>query len=159
MTEAAAQDARPSRSLLYVGLSPAPAHIATLMGVEESEQLLVRSRLMSIDSTPVRMSNSYFLPDEPTAEALSAPEFIPEGLQVVLEGSGKTFGRCKETLTSRMPTRREKELLQLDDGVPVVQIVRTSYATDGTPVHTLESICGADSHTFSITPIPDDQAF
>lgn len=129
------------------------------MGVEEGEELLVRSRLMSVDSTPVRISNSYFMPAAPEAEALSSPEFIPGGLQEVFEDAGRVFGRCKETLTSRIPTKREIQLLDLSPGVPVVQIVRTSYAADGTPVHTLESICGADSHTFSITPVENDQAF
>lgn len=129
------------------------------MGVEEGEELLVRSRLMSVDSTPVRVSNSYFLRTDPKVDALSAPDFIPDGLQGVLESTGRVFGRCKETLTSRMPTERELELLNLESGVPVVQILRTSYAADGAPVHTLESICGADSHTFTITPLEGDQVF
>lgn len=129
------------------------------MGVEEGEELLVRSRLMSVDSTPVRVSNSYFLRTDPNIDVLSAPDFIPDGLQGVFESSGRVFGRCKETLTSRMPTKRELELLNLESGVPVVQILRTSYAADGAPVHALESICGADSHTFTITPLEDDQVF
>lgn len=129
------------------------------MGVEEGVELLVRSRLMCVDSTPVRISNSYFLPTGPEAETLSASEFIPDGLQVLFERAGRVFGRCNETLRSRMPTQRERELLNLDSGVPVVRIVRTSYAADGQPVHTLESICSGDSHTFSITPAKHDRAF
>lgn len=159
LAETQAQVARPSRSLLFVGLRPAPAHIAAAMEVEDGEKLLVRSRLMSVDSVPVRISNSYFLPSEPEAQALQGPDFIPGGLQGLFDGAGRVFGRCKETLTSRMPSESERELLCLDAGIPVVQIVRSSYAADGTPVHTLESICGADSHIFSITPLEQDRVF
>jgi hypothetical protein len=45
-------------------------------------------------------------------------------------------------LTARPPTRFEAGTLELDPGEWVVQVLRASYSSEDTPVHTRETICG-----------------
>jgi hypothetical protein len=49
---------------------------------------------------------------------------------------------AEERLTARPPTRFEAGTLELDPGEWVVQVLRASYSSEDTPVHTLETICG-----------------
>jgi hypothetical protein len=51
---------------------------------------------------------------------------------------------------ARPPTRLEAEVLELDPVEWVVQILRASYSSEDTPVHTLETICAATRHVFPI---------
>jgi GntR family transcriptional regulator len=45
----------------------------------------------------------------------------------------------------------EAETLELDPGrVGVVQVLRASYSSEDTPIHTLETICAATRHVFPI---------
>ena len=51
---------------------------------------------------------------------------------------------------SRRPTFFKRETLDLDSGEWIVQVLRTSYSTEDTPVHALETICAATRHIFPI---------
>jgi GntR family transcriptional regulator len=52
---------------------------------------------------------------------------------------------------ARPPTGPETDLLRLDPGDWVVQVLRASYSTDDTPVHVLETVCAATRHVFSVS--------
>ena len=43
--------------------------------------------------------------------------------------------------------------------LPVVQVLRTSYSTEGTPVHALETICSATRHIFPIGQVAGTDEF
>lgn len=159
LTESAGQAGRPSRKLLSSGLSPAPAPVAERMGVEPGDDLLTRRRLMLVDDVPVRLAVSYFLPVTPEAVELSGDIFLEGGLQALYERHGRRFGRAEEALVARLPAPEEVRLLDLVDGEPVVEILRTSYDDQGTPVHTLQTICAAFRHVFEVRQPPDDSIF
>lgn len=150
LAEAEGQGVTPSRRMLYVGTEPSPATVAAGLGVTDGERVFARRKLMFADDVPVRIATSYFLLELADDSPLTAPDFVPGGLQQALEAMGYRFGRADETLTARMPTRREAETLELSAGTPVVQVLRGSYDTDDTPVHVLETICAADRHVFRI---------
>ena len=156
LTETGKHPAGAKRRLLAVEVIETPDALAHLV---ESDEVIVRRRLMSIGSVPVRISNSYFPADAPEAETLKRDGFIPGGLQELFEKSGRRFGHARETLTARLPNPPEAELLQLDDSVPIVHIVRASFDESGDLVHLLESICAADKHVFTVTQLPGDNAF
>ena len=150
LTEAERQGVSPSRRMLDVGTEPCPAHLATELGVGAGDRVFARRKVMLADGVPVRIATSYFPADLAEGSPLTAPDFVPGGLQEALEKMGYRFGGADERLTARMPTPYESELLDLDAQTPVVQVVRSSYDGDINPVHTLETICAASRHVFRV---------
>lgn len=145
-----------TRRLLEVATITAPHHFAGVMG---DSTVIVRRRLMSVDGIPVRIANSYFPAESPESEQLRRSGFIEGGLQKLFEDHGRRFGKARETLTARVATPEEALTLQLAQGEPVVQIIRTSFDDRGDAVHTLETICSASRHVFVVTPMDGDSAF
>lgn len=114
---------------------PVPYDIAHLLGVEPGAQVLIRDRVMGDATT-----------SEPTQLAAS---YLPAGLVAVLPvlaqkdtGHGGIYDRIEEaghgpltwyeTITARMPTPREAEILNLPPGVPILRIIRTAASpSDG----------------------------
>jgi GntR family transcriptional regulator len=65
------------------------------------------------------------------------------------EGSiRRRIARSVDELASRMPTQSEVDGLRLSSGVPVVQILRTVYDSDGIPIEVQDSVAAADRHEF-----------
>lgn len=145
-----------TRRLLEVATIAVPARFAGVMG---ETAVIVRRRLMAVDGVPVRIANSYFPAAAPESDQLSSDGFIEGGLQKLFEARGRRFGKARETLTARMASAKEAEELQLPEGEPVVEIIRTSFDTRGEAVHTLETICSASRHVFVVTPMDGDNAF
>ncbi len=150
LTEAQRQGLRPDRRMLYIGLEPASEHVAICLRVEPGAEVIARRKLMLANDVPVRIATSFFRADLFTGTRISEPEFVLPTLQAALEALGYAFGHAEESLIARPPTLFEAETLQLDPGEWIVQVLRASYSTEDTPVHTLETICAATRHVFLI---------
>ncbi|POM26236.1 HTH-type transcriptional repressor DasR [Actinomadura rubteroloni] len=150
LVEAERQGIRPDRRMLYVGLEPASEHVAACLRVDAGDEIVARRKLMLANDVPVRIATSYFRADLFAQTRLAEPEFVKPSLQAAIEALGYTFGHAEETLTARPATRFEADTLELDPGEWVVQVLRASYSTEGTPIHTLETICAATRHIFPI---------
>ena len=59
-TEAIAQGQAPSRRMLMTGRGPVPGDIATWLGVEAGEEVVIRQRLQLLDDVPAVFSTSYY---------------------------------------------------------------------------------------------------
>nr|WP_285496101.1 UTRA domain-containing protein [Actinomadura sp. NBRC 104425] len=150
MTEAERQGIRPGRRMLYVGLEPASEHVAACLRVQPGDEIIARRKMMTANDVPVRIATSYFRADLFGGTRIAEPEFVKPSLQAAIEALGYAFGHAEETLTARPATRFEADTLELDPGEWVVQVLRASYSTEDTPVHTLETICSATRHIFTI---------
>ena len=159
LSESSEQPGAATRKLLFAGLSPAPAAVEGRMGVSEGSDLLIRRRLMLVDDVPLRVATSYFLPEAREAEELAGDTFLAAGLQELFQRHGRIFGRAEETLVARMPSDDEANLLQIPLDEPVVEIVRTSFDDNGEPVHTLQTICAASRHVFTVRQLDEDTVF
>jgi putative transposase len=84
--------------------------------------------------------------------SLPTRRFVRPSLQAALQDLGYRFRRAEEVLTARPPTAFEADTLALDPGEWVIQIVRTSYSGEDTPVHCLETICAATRHRSAKLP-------
>jgi GntR family transcriptional regulator len=51
---------------------------------------------------------------------------------------------------SRRPTSFEREALEREPDEWIVQVLRTRYSAEGTPMHALETICAASRHIFPV---------
>jgi GntR family transcriptional regulator len=159
LVEAERQGIRAERRMLYIGLEPASEHIARFLRVDPGQDVVARRKLMLANDVPVRVATSYFRADLFGSTRMAEPEFVRPTLQSALRDLGYTFGRAEEFLSSRTPTVFERETLELDPGEWVVQIVRGSYSTEDTPVHTLETICSATRHVFPIGQVAGGDEF
>jgi DNA-binding GntR family transcriptional regulator len=114
---------------------------------------------MLANDVPVRIATSYFRADLFGSSRMAEPEFVRPTLQAAIEDLGYCFGSAKETLTARRPTYFERESLDLDPDEWVVQVLRASYSTEDTPVHTLETVCAATRHIFLIGQVAGADEF
>jgi GntR family transcriptional regulator len=159
LVEAQKQGLKADRRMLYVGLEPASDHVAGYLNVDPGEDVVARRKLMLANDIPVRIATSYFRADLFGDTRINEPEFVKPSLQGALKNLGYRFGHAVETLVARQPTRFEIETLDLDPGEWVVQIVRASYSTEATPIHTLETICAATRHIFPIGQVAGSDEF
>jgi DNA-binding GntR family transcriptional regulator len=106
--------------------------------------------MMFANDVPVRIATSFFRADLFGDTRIAKPDFVKPSLQAAIVALGYTFGHAEETLTARPATQFEAETLELDPGEWVVQVLRASYSSEDTPVHTLETVCAATRHVFPI---------
>ncbi len=159
LVEAERQGITADRRMLYVGLEPATEHIAATLHVEPGVDVVARRKLMTANDVPVRIATSFFRADLFADTRLAEPEFVRPSLQAALNDLGYRFGHAEENLTARAPTPFEDETLDLEPGEWIVQVVRASYSTEGTPIHTLETICSATRHVFPIGQVAGSDEF
>jgi GntR family transcriptional regulator len=159
LVEAEQQGIKADRQMLYVGPERASEHIAAVLHVPESSDVIARRKLMKANDVPVRIATSFFRADLFGDTRIAEPEFVRPTLQAALDDLGYTFGHAEESLTCRRPTIFERQTLELEPDEWVVQILRTSYSREGTPVHALETVCAATRHIFPIGQIAGDDEF
>ena len=64
-----------------------------------------------------------------------------------MEERGHTIASYREDITARMPTRAERDLLQLDgDGIPILRVLRFAIGTTGRVLEIPDTSLPADRH-------------
>lgn len=159
LVEAERQGIRADRRMLYIGLEPASEHIAAALHVEPGDEVVARRKLMLANDVPVRIATSFFRADLFGGTRMAEPEFVRPSLQAALQDLGYAFGHAEEVLTARPVTEWERSTLEVEVGEWVVQVVRATYSSEGTPVHTLETICAATRHVFPIGQVAGADEF
>jgi DNA-binding GntR family transcriptional regulator len=159
LVEAERQGVKADRKILYIGPEPVNEHVAATLRVSEGAEVVARRKMMFANDVPVRIATSYFRADLFANTRLSEPEFVRPSLQAALDELGYSFGRAEEFLVARRPSLFERETLDLDSDEWVVQVLRTSYSTEDTPVHALETICAATRHLFPIGQVAGADEF
>lgn len=140
----------PDTGDLRVTHEEASDRVAEALGVQRGDEVIARRRTVRTDKIPVRIATSYFRADLFGDTRLAKPEAVRPSLQEAIVALGHMFGHAEETVTARPATRAESTALELDPGEWVVQVLRTSYSADDTPVRLLEIICAATRHVLSI---------
>jgi GntR family transcriptional regulator len=113
-----------------VSVEPCPAEVAEWLGVEADAQVTVRRRVMRAEGqAPDMLADSYF-PDWviEAAPALADPS-QPGQIQKLTEAFGPVW--FEDVISSRMPDQRERELLDLPEGVPVTVINGPTFDQEG----------------------------
>ena len=159
LVEAERQGIQAERKMLYIGPEPANEHVAPCLRVRPGDTVIARRKLMLANGIPVRVSTSYFRADLFTGTRIDQPDFVRPTLQHALADLGYTFGRADEHLTARPPTPFEQTALELTPGEWVVQVIRTGYSAEDTPIHCLETVCAATRHVFPIGQVAGSDEF
>jgi GntR family transcriptional regulator len=135
-----------SQEITELATVPAPADVAERLDIAADAPAVVRRRVLRADGVPVQLSDSYYPADLAAGTELAEPARIPGGTVAALERLGVEIDRFRDELHLRMPSPRESRALRLGKGVPVVRILRTTYATDSRPVEVADQILAGDRY-------------
>ncbi|MBO3744878.1 GntR family transcriptional regulator [Streptosporangiaceae bacterium NEAU-GS5] len=135
-------------SIEIAELSPSPA-IAERLGLTTDDRVAVRARRYLINGQPVETATSYVPAEIARGTRIMEPDSGPGGIYARIEEQGYRLDRFVEEVKSRMPLRSEARALKLAPGVPVFHLVRTAYATDGTPVEVCDTVMSSDAYVLS----------
>ncbi len=131
--------------VLEAGTCPAPAEVASQLGIAVNATIYRLLRLRLADGLPVAIEEIR-LPYErfPGVEKL---DFSRLSLyQTLRERYEIRVSRADEILESRSATRREAELLEVQARASLLVISRTLWSTDGLPVETAHSVYRGDRY-------------
>jgi GntR family transcriptional regulator len=134
---------------------PAPAFVAErLPGVAEGETVYVRRRTTMVDGIINQSADSYF--------TLATGERSPD--LVAGRGAGGHIARInaisqvleiQEEISARMPTGPESSRLDIPEGTPVFEVIRTYHTAEG-PLDVARFVIRADMAVFDYRfPVPD----
>jgi GntR family transcriptional regulator len=116
-------------STTTVSQAPCPPDVAEHLGIDPGTEVVVRDRIMRVEGQPPdQLAISYF----PPTIAERVPNLRNPNIGGQLNWLEEEFGPIHhlDVITSRMPTQRERELLDLPPGVPVTIINGTTFDQD-----------------------------
>lgn len=140
---------RPGARLLEFGPVRADAEVAEMLRCEPGESVLRVARLRTADGAPLALQHAYL---RPSLVALEAAELEREGsLYRTLE---RRFGvvpqRARQTISARLPQRRERALLEIGAFDPVLALERTTFDPDDAPFEYVRSAYRGDRYRVAL---------
>lgn len=151
--------------ILYAGRAPAPAHIAERFGIQPGDELVIRRRRLHDpnDDRPQELGVSWLPVDIAGGTYLEQPTVVPKALFLCVEElSGRRYAHATDYWVARQPSIEEVELLELPAATPVLHVVHTARADDGTVLEVSESVWPAeriavvDEYPIDDQPDPND---
>jgi GntR family transcriptional regulator len=137
---------RPEVDQMQVEENPAGEHVARALGLTPGEPVCVRSRRHVLDGKPVLISTSYLPAALVSGTPITVPDSGPGGIYARLAELDHAPVRFTEELRSRMPLQAEAAQLELPGNTPIIQIVRTAYAANGTAVEVNDMTLDASAY-------------
>jgi GntR family transcriptional regulator len=135
---------------------PAPAVVASRLGVLEGTPVWVRRRTTKIDGRPNQLADSYYELSVVEGTRIMEVNTGPGGGFARLEDAGHELAHLREEFSARMPTSDEVKLLSLMPATPVIDLIRTTYTTSGRAVEVMVAVLAGDMNRFDYTfPFPD----
>jgi GntR family transcriptional regulator len=157
VAEAAQQGLEANQHLRFLGTAQAPPAVAERLGIEAGAPVHVRRRTTYIDGRPNQLADSYYeLTLAEAVPALEDEDTGPGGGFARIEEAGYRLERIREEIALRMPTGPESAALQLPEGTPVAELIRTVYDPQGQPLEVMIAIIAGDMVAFDYDfPVPD----
>lgn len=116
-----------------VQLIEADAEVSEAFGLPAGATVYERARVVRDAGRPTHTLTSYYLPEHVEGTPLVDPTAGPAGRGggfAVLTLQGYEPDHMVETISARMPTPDEAELLELPSGEPVMILVRQTYTVE-----------------------------
>ncbi|TMC09430.1 MAG: GntR family transcriptional regulator [Chloroflexi bacterium] len=136
--------------VIDVSRVPADDEIASYLRVEPGTMVVRRYRVFSVEGHRQQIATSYIPLDLAEGTPIEQENPGPGGTYARLEERGHTIDSYREDITARMPTRAERDTLQLDgDGIPVFRVVRFAIGTTGRVLEITDTLLPADRHLLS----------
>ena len=144
VAEVEAAGAAPRVDQITVTEERPPGEIIKRLGLAPKAKVVVRRRRYLIDGHPVELATSYIPASLAKGTAIAEPDTGPGGIYARLEEMGHRLDRFSEEVRARMPLPDEARALLLPSGVPVFQLVRTAYDTEGQAVEVCDTVMSSD---------------
>jgi GntR family transcriptional regulator len=124
-----------------------PSQIAARLEIEENDRVVSRHQARFIDGT-IWSSQTSYCPLEWVqrgAQGLLDPEDIPEGIDDYLaDAIGFKQVRYRDLISARLANDREQELFNLTHNHTVIEVYRTSFTEDATPIRVTVTVFPSD---------------
>jgi GntR family transcriptional regulator len=123
----------------------ADEEVAEALQIKEGETVLKISRLRTADDEPLAIQISYLAPSlkDLSIEKLKA---VGSLYQAVYEQYGISPAGAKQTVSARLPTARELELLAISEITPVLALERITFAENHVPFEYVQSAYRSDRY-------------
>ena len=135
--------------LLEIGLVPADAELAEALRCRVGDEVLRVVRLRTADEAPLSLQYAHL---RPSLAALTAEELERHGsLYRALElRFGVVPQRARQTIGARLPTRRERVLLEIGPHDPVLALERTTFDPEDLPFEYVRSAYRTDRYRVAL---------
>lgn len=130
----------PRTELADLATVPAPPEIAELLQVERDSPVVRRTRHMFASERPVQLATSYLPLAVAGSQDIALPDTGPTGLYKRLATRGFAPARFVEDIEARQPQKEEAEFLGLTEAQAVLEVARTVYAADDTPLEAVINV-------------------
>lgn len=110
----------------------------------EEPSVLRRCNTYYADDEPLQVVTTYLHWADVEGTPLSQPQTGPGGIYGRLEEHGHTMTTGQDEITARMASRTEAQELDLPPGVPVLDVLHTSFNQDGEPFEVSRFVHRAD---------------
>jgi GntR family transcriptional regulator len=141
--DAATAGREPGQEILVIH-ARASAEVARHLCVGEGSPVTARQLVRSAGRTRHNKITFWFPHDVARGTPLDDPGSIEEGSLAWLEKRYGTLAHEPAEISTRMPTPEEAELLDIPQGVPVMEVWRTTVMQGGLPVVTSVSLFPGD---------------
>ena len=145
--EAEAAGSRPEVDSLEVREERPSPDVSARLGAPR--KVLARRRRYLLDGRPVEFATSYLPLDLARGTPIAEPNPGPGGIYARLEELGHQLDHFEEEVRARMPAPDEVRTLRVASGVPVIQLVRTAFDTEGRAVEVCDTVMAADAYVLS----------
>ncbi len=140
---------KPSTKVLEQKVIPAPSKIAEALGLEEGEPVIMIDRLRFVDDEPILLVITY-VPEKLCPELLNE-DLSTQSLYAILEkkyGLELVYGH--RTLEAVAATKEEANLLEIEEGDPIILLRSISYLKDGRPIEYFKAKHRGDRSRFEV---------
>lgn len=147
--EASRLGLRPGGRVLEVDRRPADHATALCLEVMPGELLLRLTRLRTADGAPLALQVAHLGPHL-SELALERLDELGSLYHAIAAQFGIEASRARQTVAARMPTARERTLLDLEAGVPVLAMERTTFDAEGRPFEFVRSAYRSDRYRMAL---------
>jgi len=139
------QGKKPSIQAVAIDRIKPPLDVAERLGVPpDEESVLRRLNEYRADDEPVQLVTTYLRWTDAEGTLLLEPKTGPGGIHGRLEDKGHILTTGRDEVTARMPSQEEVRFLQPPAGVPVLDVLHTSFNQHGEPFEVTRFVHRAD---------------
>lgn len=139
---------RPSTKVLEIRHDQVNEDAAAALGLDPRTPLLFVERLRLADDVPAALMHNW-LP--PRLADVAEEDLGENSLYAVMRARGVRFAVAHQTIGARRPTPRERKLLGLANGDPLLTMARRAYDASGVAVEYGDHCYRYDQYAFDIT--------
>ena len=135
--------------VLRFEIMPVTSKIANFLELDMSELVFVLERLRFVEDESMLIVTTY-IPEKLCPELINY-DFSDRSLYEVLEGEfGLMLSHGRRTIEAVLADKSEADLLQIDEGDPLILLDSVTYLSDGTPVEYYHAIHRGDRSRFEV---------